>query len=159
MSYLKTALQTSIINGINKIIRPAIRFAAETDRIPKYFSKTIKIPVDKTIMKKLKVYQIRQKEKFLAYKIRVDDDFLVFCTSIGTHMDQNNSNKRVKRIYAKCGIQDKRFYDLRHTYATRLFELGEAPKTVQMLMGHFDKSQHLFFCPGRSGVRIPQGTP
>ena len=28
------------------------------------------------------------------------------------------------------------FHDLRHTYATRLFELGENPKTVQELLGH-----------------------
>lgn len=236
----KNGATTSIINGINKIIRPAIRFAAETDRIPKDFSKTIKIPVDKTIMKKstvrplteaeqktfeaeiigndyemlylvalysglrpgelaalvwkdvdfdlntikvdkaykvcrdldskkyvgkttlpktrnairsvpvpqaimtkLKAYQINQKEKFLAYKIKVDENFLVFCTSIGTHMDQNNSNKRIKKVYAKCGIENKRFYDLRHTYATRLFELGEAAKTVQMLMGHSDISETL----------------
>jgi len=29
---------------------------------------------------------------------------------------------------------------LRHTYATRLFELGEEPKTVQALLGHSDVS-------------------
>ena len=28
------------------------------------------------------------------------------------------------------------FHDLRHTYATRLFELGEPAKTVQELLGH-----------------------
>ena len=28
----------------------------------------------------------------------------------------------------------------RHTYATRLFELGEKPKTVQELLGHSDTS-------------------
>jgi len=28
----------------------------------------------------------------------------------------------------------------RHTYATRLFELGEKPKTVQELLGHSDIS-------------------
>ena len=33
-------------------------------------------------------------------------------------------------------MYDKKFHDLRHTYATRLFELGENPKTVQKLLGH-----------------------
>ena len=31
-----------------------------------------------------------------------------------------------------------KFHALRHTYATRLFEAGIPPKTVQHLMGHSD---------------------
>jgi len=37
-------------------------------------------------------------------------------------------------------IQDRCFHDLRHTYATRLFELGENPKTVSELLGHANVS-------------------
>jgi site-specific recombinase XerD len=92
---------------------------------------------------KLKQYQINQREKFLKYGVAVEDDFLVFSNSIGTYLDRQNMNKRIKKIYESCGIKNKRFYDLRHTYATRLFELGEAPKTVQMLMGHADISETL----------------
>ena len=33
-------------------------------------------------------------------------------------------------------MEARRFHDLRHTYATRLFELDENPKTVQTLLGH-----------------------
>jgi integrase len=238
----KAGVSTSVINGINKIIRPAIRFAAESSRIPNDFSKIIKIPEDRTIIKtptptvrpmtieeqkkfeiaikdddyemlylmgmysglrpgelsaliwedidfeektirvnkaykvskdidlnkyigvtgppktknanrlvpipdgiliKLKQYQTNQKELFLKYGIPVESDFLVFSNSIGTHLDRQNMNKRIKKIYEPCGIANKRFYDLRHTYATRLFELGEAPKTVQMLMGHADISETL----------------
>ncbi|WP_243462059.1 tyrosine-type recombinase/integrase [Clostridioides difficile] len=31
-----------------------------------------------------------------------------------------------------------KFHALRHTYATRLFEAGVPPKTVQTLMCHYD---------------------
>ena len=38
----------------------------------------------------------------------------------------------------KIDIEPMKFHALRHTYATRLFEQGEAPKTVQKLLGHAD---------------------
>ena len=37
-------------------------------------------------------------------------------------------------------IAPRKFHDLRHTYATRLFELGEKAKTVQELLGHSNVS-------------------
>lgn len=37
-------------------------------------------------------------------------------------------------------ISPRKFHNLRHTYNTRLFELGEKPKTVQELLGHSDTS-------------------
>ncbi|WP_081800473.1 tyrosine-type recombinase/integrase [Metaclostridioides mangenotii] len=37
-------------------------------------------------------------------------------------------------------IPQMKFHALRHTYATRLFEAGVPPKTVQALMGHYDIS-------------------
>ena len=38
----------------------------------------------------------------------------------------------------KSNIEYRQFHSLRHTYATRLFEAGVHPKTVQKLMGHSD---------------------
>ncbi len=40
----------------------------------------------------------------------------------------------------KLNIPRMKFHALRHTYATRLFEAGVPPKTVQSLMGHYDIS-------------------
>jgi integrase len=54
----------------------------------------------------------------------------------GRYLDCSNVRKRFKRILVANGMQDKKFHDLRHTYATRLFELKEDPKTVQSLLGH-----------------------
>ncbi|MEA4805743.1 tyrosine-type recombinase/integrase [Acetobacterium wieringae] len=40
-------------------------------------------------------------------------------------------------------IPEKSFHNLRHTYATRLFKMGENPKTVQVLLGHANVSTTL----------------
>ena len=37
---------------------------------------------------------------------------------------------------AKAGIEDFRFHDLRHTYASTLEELDVSAKKIQLLMGH-----------------------
>lgn len=65
-----------------------------------------------------------------------NDKGLVFSNEFGNYLDPSNVRKRYKRILRKNNITNKTFHDLRHTYATRLFELGENPKTVQMLLGH-----------------------
>lgn len=64
------------------------------------------------------------------------DNNLVFCNIYGKYLDGSNVRKTFKRILKKNEISERKFHDLRHTYATRLFELGENPKTVQKLLGH-----------------------
>lgn len=53
-----------------------------------------------------------------------------------SYLDGSNVNKEFKRILKEAGLRDRRFHDLRHTCATRLFELGANPKEVQTYLGH-----------------------
>ncbi|WP_278286198.1 tyrosine-type recombinase/integrase [Eubacterium aggregans] len=68
--------------------------------------------------------------------------YISLCTSIATHLDANNINKVVKKIYEKMGINwqgnsmNKCFHDLQYTYATRQFEQGGDVLTVSKLLGH-----------------------
>jgi integrase len=69
-----------------------------------------------------------------------NDNSLVLCNTFGNYLDSSTVRKRLKKIFLECGLEDRKFHDLRHTYATRLFELEEKPKTVQALLGHSDIS-------------------
>ncbi len=84
-----------------------------------------------------------QKISLLKIGIIQNEDTLVFGTPVNTPLDSSNVLQELKKVYASIGITDKTFHDLRHTYATRLFELGEPAKTVQELLGHSNVSQTL----------------
>src|SRR5262249_20868889 len=47
---------------------------------------------------------------------------------------------------AAAGLPKRRMHDLRHTYATRLFALGQHPRAVQDLLGHsrFEITMNLY---------------
>ncbi len=68
---------------------------------------------------------LREQKMFL-FKIGIiqNEDTLVFGTPVNTPLDSSNVLQELKKVYASIGITDKTFHDLRHTYATRLFELG-----------------------------------
>ena len=64
---------------------------------------------------------------------------LVFCDEKGKPIDVKRPDRRIKSICRELGIDDSRtFHSIRHTYATRLFEMDIPVKTVQSLLGHSD---------------------
>lgn len=98
--------------------------------------RTVAIPV--AVIQALKNHKRNQnleKEKtFGAYS----NNNLIFATPIGTPIDSRNLIRVYKNLLKKSNIEYRKFHSLRHTYATRLFEAGVHPKTVQKLMGHSD---------------------
>jgi integrase len=77
-----------------------------------------------------------QKVQLFRIGIIQSETTLIFGSIVNTNLDSGSVLKELKKVYASIGITDKTFHDLRHTYATRLFELGEPAKTVQELLGH-----------------------
>ncbi|URS74481.1 tyrosine-type recombinase/integrase [Clostridium autoethanogenum] len=49
---------------------------------------------------------------------------LVFCSIYGKYLNCSNLRKRFKKVITNAGLQDRKFHDLRHTFVTRLLELG-----------------------------------
>lgn len=88
------------------------------------------------LLKRLKQHEMQQKELRFKMANLYHNNGLVFSNKFGKYLDSSNVRKKFKKILMDNKIRIRKFHDLRHTYATRLFELGENPKTVQMLLGH-----------------------
>lgn len=85
----------------------------------------------------LRAHRKRQAEERLAMGAAWEDNDLVFCNSLGRHLEPNNI-KRWSFIPLKkaAGVPDIRFHDLRHTAATLLLLEGVAAKIVSEMLGH-----------------------
>lgn len=78
------------------------------------------------------------------------DQNLVFTTRIGTPLDTSNILHNFHRVLKSAGMQEMRFYDLRHTHASLLIAAGVHPKKIAERLGHasikltMDLYGHLF---------------
>ncbi len=61
---------------------------------------------------------------------------LVFHSKAHTEIDVNNLRRAYRSALNKARIEDIRFHDLRHTFATRLVQVGVDIYKVQILLGH-----------------------
>jgi integrase len=68
----------------------------------------------------------------------INDNDLVFPGVDGKYIFNKNPNRHLQSICKGIGINVITFHNLRHTFATRLFEKGVPIKTVQALLGHAD---------------------
>lgn len=101
------------------------------------------VPLPGFLVKRLKQYKLFKKEESLKIGIQFKENNNLFTTSTGGIIAAPNLQITFKEILLKTGLEHRKFHDLRHTYATRLFELGESAKTVQELLGHSSISMTL----------------
>lgn len=87
--------------------------------------------------------QLRMKAHLQNEHPQPDEVFkrLIFTTSTNTPLNTSAYNSSIKKVIKrirKKGYEIKDFtgHDLRHTFATRCFESGIKPKTIQEYMGH-----------------------
>lgn len=103
---------------------------------PKTESSRRKVPLNDKLIEKLKEYKVNREGMLIDPKEHTPESPF-FCTVLGTYLNNSNVRKVFKKILYEAGLPIKfRIHDLRHTFATRLFENGVSPKTVQKLLGH-----------------------
>ena len=83
----------------------------------------------------------------------------VFVSEVGTKIDARNLLRAFYSARKKAGLEDVRFYDLRHTFATRLVQAGINIYVVKELLGHKTLTMTMRYahhCPEslRHGVEI-----
>jgi integrase len=78
----------------------------------------------------------KQLVDLLKQKKRKESSEYVFTNSIGKKLDKDKISRSFKEACKRAGIENFRFHDLRHTFATRLAQKGVDPYTVQKLLGH-----------------------
>lgn len=61
---------------------------------------------------------------------------LIFANYLGKPIERKRPTRKINKICKDLGILERSYHAVRHTYATRLFELDIPVKTVQVLLGH-----------------------
>ncbi|VHR90008.1 phage integrase [Clostridioides difficile] len=98
------------------------------------------VPIPKDVLNKLKEHKVNQNVDILKAGELYRNDNYVFCNELGVPIDDKRPLRNLKSILSSLDIEPIKFHGLRKTYATRLFENDVPPKTVQVLMGHYDIS-------------------
>lgn len=93
---------------------------------PKSVSSVRDVPIPEFICKEL----LRFKGSANAYIL----------SGCGTPVEPRTMQNRFKAVLKQCGLTDRNFHSLRHTYATMCGEKGFDPKALSELLGHADVS-------------------
>ena len=131
--HVNRTIQRVPIYEDDKIVKYEVR-----ELTPKTSNSIRTIQVPQNIIKKLKSYKKDQLEHILYMGEAYDNKNYIFCDKLGRPIEDKRPGRNLKSILTKLNIEPIKFHALRHTYATRLFEAGIPPKTVQHLMGHSD---------------------
>jgi integrase len=71
-------------------------------------------------------------------KVRQINSTLVFPSAKGTKMSDTNVGRAFRHALKRSNIEDFRFHDLRHTFASRLAMAGKDLYLIQKLLGHME---------------------
>ncbi len=143
-------LENGIINIKQSLIRVKDRSKNSENKNLYYVENTTKtksgkrkVPIPKSAVAMLEKFKKLQEWEKRTAEGLYEDNNLLFCTALGNRLIPKNADRSFKRVAEIAGITGASIHSIRHTYATRLFEKGIAPKTVSDLLGHKNVSHTL----------------
>ena len=102
---------------------------------PKNKSSVRCITIDDKTIKRLKLWQLQQREELL--KVGLSNKYnLVFSNNRGGILSQNKPRAWANVIYTKYHLKKLRIHDFRHTHASILLSSGMQVKAVSERLGH-----------------------
>ncbi len=136
-------LQEAVLHVKQALTRVRIHDAAKGEvktslvfQEPKTEQSRRAIPIPAAWLIALKKHKAEQAQEKLILGQAYQDHGLVFCRPDGRPIDPSDLSRHFGRLLKREGLPSIRLHDARHTFATLLLELGEAPKVVQSLLGH-----------------------
>lgn len=94
------------------------------------------IPIPHPLMPMLEQHLHAEKEKHKDLGITHNDNNLLFTSETGTPYCGKNILTAFKRLLKRANVRYRSFHNLRHTFATKLFEQGENILVISKLLGH-----------------------
>ncbi|NFG22411.1 site-specific integrase [Clostridium botulinum] len=135
--YINVSKNLGVVTEVSKDGRGASKLEVQT---PKTKKGKRQVSIPNFLVSTLKEYKKKQVKNRLKLANKYTNNNLVFCDEYGNYLNRDKVTYQYKKLLKESKIKTRKFHDLRHTYATRLFELGEQARTVQELLGHSDVS-------------------
>lgn len=103
---------------------------------PKTLHSRRRIEMTQNLAKFLAKYRLEREKLYhqLDKTIMLDD--LVFSTLLGKPLNPSSVTREFSRIARKARLENVRFHDLRHTFASLMLQCGVAPKIISEALGH-----------------------
>jgi len=150
LTWKNVDLKEGVIRVTRSLSRTTVNFNTESKenktaiiiQKPKTKKSERSIPLFGSIVSDLKKHKEAEKEKLknLGWDdIKIKQHFkdgLVFTNELGGHIEPRNLARKFYKLVKAAGIPKANLHCLRHTFATRLLEMGISPKVVQELLGH-----------------------
>lgn len=135
--YINVNKNLGLVTEVSKDGRGASTLEVQT---PKTQKGNRQVSIPKFLVTILREYKKEQLKNRVKLANKYINNNLVFCNEYGNYLNRDKVTYQYKKVLKENKIKNRKFHDLRHTYATRLFELGEQARTVQELLGHSDVS-------------------
>lgn len=105
-------------------------------KTPKNKSSNREIPIPEYLVSLLRKHKLNMIEENLAAGRNNNEYNVVFQSSVGTHLNPKNIDREWRKVLNRSQVDHVPLHGIRHSFTTRLAEMGINPKVAQVLLGH-----------------------